>query len=371
MRAGRRVSGIAALVGSAFAGAALALAGAVALGAFDEKEAAALPTTTVTIARVADPVRGLAVSGASTVGRPLTIGEIYEQAKSGVVQINSATAALGSGFVLDKAGHIVTSNRVIAGHRGLSVSFSNRDRVPARLVGADGPSDVAVLKVDAAARALSPLELGSAAVLKVGDPVVAIGNPYGLDRTVTEGIVAGLARPSGAPPGVDFAIHTRAATSASSGGPLLDERGEVVGVCAAAGFAVPADTVRSSVAQLLAGRLVRRARLGADVRPVDGTLAQLFRLPASTGLLVQRVEPGSAAARAGVRGGAMRAVVAGESYTVGGDLLVAVDGQPVASVHDLRAALEGRRPGERIRLALWRGDERRTLDVTLGRQPSG
>ena len=374
MAAGRRLVGTAALVGSAFAGAALALAGAVALDAFDGDEAAALPTTTtVTIRRVSDPVRGLALSGASRAPAALTINEIYERAKSGVVQINGASAPLGSGFVLDKAGHIVTSAGVIAGERALSVSFSNRDRVPARVVGADAATDVAVLEVDSSSRALTALELGTASVLRVGDTVVAIGNPYGLDRTVTAGIVSGLSRPprGGSADGLEYAIQTGAATSESAGGPLLDGSGAVVGVSTAGGYAVPVDTVRTVAGQLIAGRLAHRPRLGAEVREIDSVLAQTFRLPAENGLLVQGVAPRSPAARAGLRGGAARVVVAGESYTLGGDLLVAVDGQPVASRDDLRSALEERRPGERVRLELWRGGERRTLEVKLGRQPSG
>jgi S1-C subfamily serine protease len=370
---GRRLVGTAALVGSAFAGAALALAGAVALDAFAEDDAAALPaTTTLTIQRVADPVRGLAVSGAST-SDELTINEIYERAKSAVVQINAATAGLGSGFVLDKAGHIVTSFGVIEGRRGLTVSFSNRDGVPARIVGVDPSTDLAVLEVEATSRALTALELGSSSALRVGDPVVAIGNPYGLDRSVTAGIVSSLAAPQGGSggAGLDYAIHTAAAASTSAGGPLLDERGRVVGVSTAAGFAVPVDTVRTVAAQLIAGRGVRRAHLGAAVREVDAVLAQIFRLPAENGLLVQRVEPRSPAARAGLRGGATRVVVAGESYTLGGDLLVGVDGLPVASPDDQRAALDAHRPGDRVRLELWRGGERRTLEIKLGRQPAG
>jgi S1-C subfamily serine protease len=370
---GRRLLGIAALVGSAFAGAALALAGAVALDAFDEDDAAALPaTTTVTIRSVADPVRGLALSGASITSE-LTINEIYERAKSGVVQINAGTAGLGSGFVLDKAGHIVTSFRVIEGQSRLTVSFSSRDGVPARVVGADPSTDVAVLEVEATSRALTALELGTSSALRVGDPVVAIGNPYGLDRSASAGIVGSLSAPqgAGAGAGLDYAIQTGAATSASAGGPLLDQRGRVIGVSTAAGFAVPIDTVRTVAAQLIAGRSVRRAHLGADVREVDSVLAQIFRLRAQSGLLVQRVERGSPAAVAGVRGGTARVVVAGESYTLGGDLIVGVDGQTVASRDDLRAALDAHSPGDRVRLELWRGDERRTLEIKLGRQPAG
>jgi S1-C subfamily serine protease len=369
---GRRLLGIGALVGAAFAGAALALAGAVVLGAFDENDAAALGSTTVTVSRVAeDPVRGLAVTAGSTAPRLLTINEIYERAKSGVVQVNGrGGAALGSGFVLDKAGHVVTSHSVVAGASALSVSFSNRDRVPARVVGADRWTDVAVVKVEAKSVALTPLQLGDSNALRVGDLVVAIGNPFGLERTVTTGIVSALPARSGGE--VDRAIRIDAPLGrGEAGGPLLNARGEVVGVNRASGLAVPIETVRSVAGQLLAGGLVRRAHLGVSVREVDIALADVFRLSADYGLLVQRVEPGSAAARAGVRGGTTKVVVAGESYTLGGDLVVAVDGQPVASLDDLRRALDGHRPGDEIVLELWRGEERRELEVKLGRQPRG
>jgi S1-C subfamily serine protease len=369
---GRRLVGSAALVGSAFAGASLALAGAVTVGAFDGDEAAAIvpTTTTMTVHQVADPVRGLALSGASTASQLLTISEIYERSQSGVVQINGRSGALGSGFVLDKAGHVVTSRQVIAGRRGLSVSFSGRDRVPARLVGADRWTDIAVLKAAARSAALTPLELGDSNALRVGDLVVAIANPQGLERTVTAGVVSALAARNGGE--VDRAIRTDAPLGrADVGGPLLDERGEVVGVNRVNGLAVPINTVRAVAAQLIAGGLVGRARLGVSVQEVDAVLAELFRLPALQGLLVQDVEPGSPAAAAGVRDGTTRVVLAGESYTLGGDLIVGVDGQSVATLDELRAALDARRPGDRIELEIWRGGETRMLVVKLGRQPTG
>ena len=368
MAPGRRLFGTAALVGSAFAGAALALAGAVALGEFDEGEAALFTTTSLTVHQVADPVRGLAVSGASSASDLPTISDIYERSKSGVVQVNARGVALGSAFVLDKAGHIVTSAKAIEGARELSVSFSNRDRVPARVVGADPWSGVAVLKVDAKSPALAPLELGDSNTVRVGDLVVAIGNPFGLERTVTAGIVSALTARNGAE--VDRAIQTDAPLGrADAGGPLLSERGRVVGVNRPGGPAVPINTVRSVAAQLIAGGRVRRPHLGVTVHEVDAVLAELFRLPVPQGLLVKDVDPGSAAAAAGLRGGSAHVVLAGESYTLGGDLIVAVGGEPVASLDDLRAALEGRSPGDLVEVELWRGDERRELEVKLGRRP--
>jgi S1-C subfamily serine protease len=292
--------------------------------------------------------------------------------------------ALGSGFVIDKVGHVVTNYHVVEGARDISVSFSNRDAVPAVVAGIDPATDLAVLKVEEKSRALTPLELGESSTVRVGDPVVAIGNPFGLERTVTAGIVSALSRPLTAPSGaaIDQVIQTDAPlNSGNSGGPLLNARGEVIGVATAIattgdgaagnlgiGFAVPIDTVRAVAAQLIRGGSVRRAHLGMRAQEVDRALADLFRLPSDRGLLVESVEPGSPAAASGLRGGTTDVVVAGESYTLGGDLLVAIDRRPAERLDDLRAALTRRRPGDRIAVEIWRGDERREIEVTLGQQ---
>ena len=405
MAPGRRLSlSLAALVGSAFAGAALALAGAAALGQLGEDRQA---TTTIREVAGASPVRAAAIASQARGG--ITINEIYERAKSGVVQINSRTVvetyerdpffglpfgipeqeereALGSGFVIDKAGHVVTNFHVVEGARQISVSFSNRDGVPATVVGVDRSTDIAVLKVEEKSRALTPLDLGDSSTVRVGDPVVAIGNPFGLERTVTAGIVSALSRPLTTPSGgaFDEVIQTDAPlNSGNSGGPLLNARGQVIGVTTAVattadgaagslgiGFAVPIDTVRTVAGQLIRGGRVRRAHLGARVQEVDRALADLFRLPADRGLLLESVEPDSAAAAAGLRGGTTQVVVAGESYTLGGDLLVAVDGRPTPTPDDLRAALARLEPGDGITVELWRGDQWREVEVTLGQQPT-
>jgi S1-C subfamily serine protease len=216
--------------------------------------------------------------------------------------------------------------------------------------------------------------------------VVAIGNPFGLERTVTAGIVSALSRPlttsSGA--AIDQVIQTDAPlNSGNSGGPLLNARGQVIGVNTAVattadgaagsfgiGFAVPIDTVRAVAAQLIRGGSARRADLGVRVRAIDRALSDLFRLPVDRGVLVESVEPDSAAAAAGLRGGTTQVVVAGESYTLGGDLLVAIDGRPAETPDDLRATLARREPGDRITVEVWRGNQWREIEVTLGQQPS-
>jgi S1-C subfamily serine protease len=393
----------AALVGSAFAGAALALAGAAALGRLGDGEGG---TTTIREVARQGPLRTAAIASQAAAGG-LTINEIYERAKTGVVQINSRAVvetydrdpffglpfgipeqeeheALGSGFVIDKAGHVVTNFHVVEGASEISVSFSNRDAVPATVVGVDRSTDIAVLKVEEKARALTPLDLGDSSTLRVGDPVVAIGNPLGLERTVTAGIVSALSRPLSTPGGaIDQVIQTDAPlNSGNSGGPLLNARGQVIGVNTAIattgrsagsfgiGFAVPVDTVKSVAAQLIRGGRARRANLGLRVQAVDRALADLFRLPIDRGLLVESVEPDGAAAAAGLRGGTTQVVVAGESYTLGGDLIVAIDGRPAETPDDLRAALARLEPGDRITVEIWRGGQWREVEVTLGQQPS-
>jgi S1-C subfamily serine protease len=335
----------------------------------------------------------------------LTVGEIYARAAPGVVQITSTAGtnddnptlfpfdqpavpqqALGSGFVIDKAGHIVTNYHVIEGADEIEVSFSNQDALRATLVGSDPSTDIAVLRVQTSSRSLTPLVLGDSGDVRVGDPVVAIGNPFGLARTTTAGIVSAvqdrtITAPNGYP--IDHVIQTDAQINrGNSGGPLLNHRAEVIGVNSqiapaegssgnvGIGFAVPSNTVKEVVAQLVATGKVDRAYLGIAGATVTPQLAQTFRLPVDAGVLVQSVGEGSAAERAGLRGGTTDAVVAGESYTLGGDVIVAVGGRKVDSLEELRDVLADHQPGDRVRMEIYRGTNSRTLQVTLGSQPT-
>jgi S1-C subfamily serine protease len=336
----------------------------------------------------------------------LSVNEIYRRSAPGVVQITSTSIresepdrffgtrlgpsrrteqALGSGFVIDKAGHVVTNHHVVEGASDIEVSFSNEDTLRARIVGSDPSTDLTVLRVVASARALTPLTLGDSDAVRVGDAVVAIGNPFGLDRTATAGIVSALQRDLTAPNGVtiDHVIQTDAPiNSGSSGGPLLNARGEVVGVNSqistaagnagniGIGFAVPSNTVKTVIGQLIDRGRVDRAYLGIGAATIEPELARLFGLPVDSGLLVEVVGQGSPAARAGLRGGDTEVVVAGESYRLGGDLIVAVDRRPVVSLEQLRGVLAAKQPGDAIQIELYRGDVKRTLKVTLGRQPA-
>jgi S1-C subfamily serine protease len=340
-------------------------------------------------------------------GKALTINGIFRRDAPGVVQVTSTQVvrtqidpfnfgfglpqtetqkALGSGFVLDKAGHIVTNYHVVAGARSVEVSFSNSDNMKAKIVGADPSTDLAVLQIDARSRALTPLPLGNSDLVRVGDSVVAIGNPLGYDRSVTAGIVSAVQRAISAPNQfpIDHVIQTDAPINhGNSGGPLINSRGQVVGVTAqiatadtgsdgniGIGFAIPVNTVRTVVAQLIKKGKVEHAFIGIAAKPVTPEIASLFRLPANHGLLVGSVEPGSGAAAAGLRAGTQTAVVSGESWPIGGDLIVSADGESLKSVDQLRDLIAAKSPGQSLSLEVYRGTKKMTVNVKLGRQPS-
>jgi S1-C subfamily serine protease len=383
------------LVAASGVGAALALGGAALLGAFR--------TSTTTI-RELQPVQASSSAASFASGKPLSVNQIYRLAAPGVVQVTATQVvttaapidpffgfsipqrqrqqALGSGFVIDKAGHIITNYHVIQGARSVEVSFSNNESMKARIVGADPSTDVAVLQVKAHSRALTPLELGDSDTVHVGDAVVAIGNPFGLERTVTAGIVSALQRVIPAPNSysIDHVIQTDAPINkGNSGGPLLDARGKVIGVNSqiqsdtggnvGIGFAVPIDTVKTVAAQLIKTGHAEHAFLGISAQAVTPDVARLFRLPTTHGLLVASVQRGSAAAKAGLRAGTQQVTVSGETYPLGGDLIVSADALQLSSLDELRDVISGKQPGDKIDLGIWRGDKKETLNVKLGRQP--
>ena len=325
-----------------------------------------------------------------------SIQDIYETAGPGVVQVTSTSVvasdpffgaqevpSLGSGFVIDKAGHIVTNYHVVEGADEVDVNFSGADRVPARIVGTDPSTDIAVLKIDAQARALTPLPLGNSDAVRVGDAVVAIGNPFGLERSVTAGIVSALQRDIQAPDGftIDKAIQTDAPINqGNSGGPLLNSRGQVIGVNSqiqsesggnvGIGFAVPINTVREVVSDIIETGRVDHAWIGIRMQGIDESLSDAFRLPVSEGVLVAAVSPGSPADRAGLRGGSQQVVVDGVSYVLGGDIITRADGAEVTEPEDLSGLVMAKEPGDTLTLEIHRGDSERTVSITLGRRPS-
>jgi S1-C subfamily serine protease len=379
-------------IGSLFAAALLGGGIAAAIGAALDTDSGAA-STVVTTVEGASPAPA---SFAKSSGSAKSIQQIYDTAGPGVVQVTSTTVvsqdpffgaqqarSLGSGFVIDEAGHIVTNYHVVENAQKVEVNFSGDDRVQATVVGSDPSTDVAVLKIDAQARALSPLPLGNSNVVRVGDAVVAIGNPFGLERTVTAGIVSALQRRIQAPNGftIDKAIQTDAPINhGNSGGPLLDSRGRVIGINSqiesesggnvGIGFAVPVNTVKEVVSEILSTGRVEHAYMGIEMLPIDRSLSETFRLPVSEGVLITRVRPGSPAAEAGLKGGEHQVVVDGESYVLGGDIITRADGKPIESPDDLSSLVMSKDPGDTITVELRRGDASKTVSVTLGRQPA-
>jgi S1-C subfamily serine protease len=338
--------------------------------------------------------------------RPLTVRGIYDRDAPGVVQVTTTTKvklpqtdwfgnpfglrgtevqrSLGSGFVIDKAGDIVTNYHVVGDAQSVHVSFSNNDSMKAEIIGKDPATDVALLKVRASSRALKPLALGNSDGVHVGDQVAAIGNPLGLDRSITLGIVSALHRSLTSPEGtpIDRVIQTDAALNhGNSGGPLLNAQGQVVGVSSAVstrngegnvgiGFAIPINTVRDVVAELKAQGHVDHPYLGIVTRPVSATMARIFGLPVQKGLLIESVAAESGADRAGLRGGTDQVVVEGESYQLGGDVITKADGMTVSSTEGLREIVSHHKPGESLSLVFYRAPDTEPLkaEVKLGRQ---
>jgi S1-C subfamily serine protease len=291
--------------------------------------------------------------------------------------------ALGSGFVIDKRGDILTNDHVVHGATGISVGFDSGVSAPATIVGTDPSSDLAVIRVKTPASALHPLAFGDASALQVGQPVYAIGNPFGLDRTMTAGIVSATGRDIESPNGrtIPNAIQTDAAINhGNSGGPLLDGSGRVIGVNAqieagtvnanvGVGFAISSATARSVARQLIAGKHVQHSWLGVEVVTIDPTVARDVRGLPARGVLVASVVKGSPAAKAGLEGPTRRSTQKGITALVGGDTIVALDGKSVTSSQQLVEAVALRKPGDTIRLEVVRGGANRTVRVTLANAP--
>jgi S1-C subfamily serine protease len=325
------------------------------------------------------------------------ISDIYNSARHGVVQVTSTSVvsnnpflgpqeqqAEGSGFVIDKDGHVVTNYHVVQGAKKVQVSFSDNEQRDAKVVGSDPSTDIAVLKIQGAwARSLTPLTLGDSRTVNVGDAVVAIGNPFGLERTVTAGIVSALQRQITAPNGfqIDEVIQTDAAINhGNSGGPLLNANGDVIGVNAqiesesggnvGIGFAIPIDTVKDVAGQIIKDGKVEHAYLGIEMASINSDLASNFRVPVDKGILIQRVHPNSPAAKAGLKGGTTQVVLAGTTYWLGGDVITKADGQTMETSDQLASVVTSKQPGDSLDLEVHRGQETLHVTVELGRQPS-
>ena len=389
-------------MGAGAAGAAIALGVVAAVGSLGHS------STTVREVLDAAPPESSEPAVFANATRPLTIHDVYMRDAPGVVQVTATSRvavqtdpfldpfgfggttaetqqALGSGFVIDKAGHIITNYHVVQGAQHVLVSFSNNERLAARVVGRDPATDVAVLQVRAQSRALTPLQLGNSDLVRVGDSVVAIGNPLGEDRSITSGIVSALQRrifaPNGAP--IDNVIQTDAALNhGNSGGPLLNTRGKVIGVNSqiqtadgsggniGIGFAIPINTVKNVAAQLIAKGVVEHPFVGIGTKAINASVAALFRLPVKSGLLVGNVCKGSGAAKAGVHGATQQVTLSGTTWPLGGDIIVKVDGLPVSSVDELRTIVGDKKPGDSVELELYRHNSTLDVKVKLERQPA-
>jgi S1-C subfamily serine protease len=329
-----------------------------------------------------------------------TVNEIYRKDSPGVVLVESTRSpeaspldpfgeqgggtATGSGFVIDEEGHIVTNAHVVDGAGSVEVTLGeDGESLDAEVVGADPSTDIAVLQVDAPSDQLHPLVLGDSESVQVGDPVVAIGNPFGLDRTVTAGIVSAVQREINAPNGFTIrdAIQTDAPINpGNSGGPLLDAAGRVIGVNSqieasggngnvGIGFAVPIDTTREVAQQLIEDGEVQHAFLGISGADLTPEIAEVLNLDRDQGALVQSVVPDSPADDAGIEAGDAEATIGGQPLRAGGDVIVAVDGKTVDEMSDVIAAVDSKQPGDELELTLLRGGDERNVTVTLGDRP--
>ena len=312
---------------------------------------------------------------------------IYKAASPAVVNITSTviqydfffnavpSQGTGSGFLIDDKGDLLTNYHVISGARSAEVTLSDHSRYPAKLVGRDQVSDLAVLKIDAK-KPLPFLNLGNSDELQVGRKVLAIGNPFGLEGTLTTGIISSMGRNIRDESGnvLEDVIQTDAAINpGNSGGPLLNTRGEVIGINTAIlgqtnlgiGFAMPINHVKTVVADLLTVGHARQSYLGVVGQELSPDIAELLNLPAEQGLLVAQVTRDGPAAAAGIRAGQRAVLIGNQEFVIGGDLIVAIDGSPVTTSSDLTRYLRKKKPGEIAKVTLYRGTQKMTVDVKL------
>ncbi len=323
---------------------------------------------------------------------------IYRRLNAGVVNITNRAIAYdfffnaipsdssGSGFILDTRGHILTNHHVVQGAQRLEVSLADGSKWTAKLVGADPQTDLAVLQIKAPPEALTGLPLGDSSALQVGQKVLAIGNPFGLEHSLSAGIISSLRKvvKTGATE-IEDVIQTDAAINpGNSGGPLLDSEGRVIGINTAIftpsggnigiGFAIPINTAKRVVADILARGHVVYAYLGAETQALTPAVARVLQLPVEHGALVVRVARGSPAARAGLLGGTRQVVIGNAIVIIGGDVVTAADGQAITNAEDLRRLVRKHQPGDRVKLEVLRthqqGEFKRSeVEVKLGELP--
>jgi len=355
----------------------------------------------LTSAPVEAPVVARVESAVSAPVDPATLSEderstieVYRRASPAVVNITTRTVewdffygavpsgGSGSGFIVSEDGIIVTNLHVVAEARQIQVTLGDRSSLPGRVVGFDPLTDLAVVQIDPKGRKLPTLPLGDSNQLQVGQKVVAIGNPFGFQATLTTGVVSALQRTLQSPGGalIDEAIQTDAAINpGNSGGPLLDSQGRVVGVntliftptggSVGIGFAIPVSTLKLVLTDLVRHGRPQRPWLGIRTIEVFPELAGELKLPVESGVMIAEVVRGAPAASAGLRGGTRSEIIGRMRFPVGGDIIVAIDGQKVESLIELNRILSRKRPDETVEVTFYRGGEKRTLSVKLALRP--
>ncbi len=313
--------------------------------------------------------------------------DVYANVSPAVVCVTAPQRfgeCIGSGFVIDSEGHIVTNNHVVEAAQGLLVTLADEHTVEAELVGTDSGSDLAVLDIDVPPEQLTAVELGESSTLQVGQRTIAIGNPFGLERTVTTGIISSLGRTLDRDDSnfqIAEVIQTDAAINpGNSGGPLLDSQGRVIGVNSAifsssgtnsgVGFAIPVDIVKRVVPELIANGRYRHPWLGVSGRSISPEMVEIADLPVDVGVLIFEVEPGSPAEKAGLRGGDQQVLVSGIPMLKGGDIVIAIDGVEVKRFDDIVNYLASHTSvGDVVALTVVRDGHEIQVDVTLEERP--
>ncbi|MGC1483064.1 MAG: trypsin-like peptidase domain-containing protein [Candidatus Acidiferrum sp.] len=285
----------------------------------------------------------------------------------------------GSGFVIDPRGYVLTNFHVVQEAQSIEVVLGDKSRYPAKFIGADQRNDVALVKIDPKGKKLEALTLGDSSKLQVGQKVLAIGNPFGFQSTLTTGVVSALGRTvqTSQTTFIDEAVQTDAAINrGNSGGPLLDSHGEVIGInsaiytpsgtTAGIGFAIPVNTAKRIAHDLMTEGRVREAYLGVQTLSVGGWLSEALDLPVQEGLLIEEAKQGGPAAAAGLHGGNQQALAGMQRITIGGDVIVAIDGQKIADQSDMNLVLNRKRPGDTVSVTVYRGGKKLDVPVKLG-----
>ena len=345
-----------------------------------------------------EAVRLAAANSSSTAARDAALTEdeavnvrIYRQASPAVANIlTKATEydffmdpvpveGAGSGFIIDPRGYILTNYHVVEGAQSIEVVLGDQSRYAAKYIGADQRNDVALIKIEPKGKQLTVLKLGDSGGIQVGQKVLAIGNPFGFESTLTTGVVSATGRTvqTSQSTFIEQAIQTDAAINrGNSGGPLIDTHGDVIGInsaiytptgtTAGIGFAIPINTAKNIANDLITSGRVHRAFLGVQTLSVSGGLAEALDLPVQEGLLVEVVTKGGPAAEAGIHGGDRIAEAGMRRFYIGGDVIVSIDGQKVNNDFDVNLVLNHHRPGDTVNVTLYRGGKKMDIPVKLG-----